>query len=144
MYDAPRIAAQTRKEDPPAVEDTVGIYDICLSPFRDAESIQHADPTRFCHRNRPDWWTRKGPLEVYNDFRHSQAEALEKTKLFLSSALKEKYPSHELKLQHYSNCREVAGWHQAIELFEQGMAAFWAARDDEILIFQRNRYVLRL
>lgn len=143
MYDAPYIESQVYIEDPLAIED------INLEPVfwywgvNDATAIQTADPTVFCHNKpmfrRTESWATKGPLEVYADFRLRLAKAIKATQQHLSSALVTNNLGHDLKVRHYLNCREVAGWHQAIELFEQGMGAFWAAMDDRILIYQGNR-----
>lgn len=146
MYDAPYIASQVYEEDPLAIEDKMLESVFWYWRVNDATAIQKADPTVFCHNKPMLWrtepWSTKGPLEVYADFRLHLAKAIKNTQQHLSLALVTNNLGHDLKVQHYLNCREVAGWHQAIELLEQGMGAIWAAMDDQILIFQGNRCAL--
>lgn len=83
----------------------------------------------------------QGPLELFAEYSDKLAASILKAADYLESTLMKRDRDADWRLKHYRNCREVAGWHQVLELMEQGMVALWAAREDNILIFQGNTYV---
>lgn len=152
IYDAPRIAAQSFIQDP-AIVDFHYETSCLMSDIFMAHHIQSEDPRLFTDSLSPflrsrvgprkaQWPEIQGPLELFDEYRAKRIAAIDKAGKYLASALENRTRNTEWRLTHYRNCREVAGWHQVIELIEQGMVAFWAAREDKILIFQGNSYVL--
>lgn len=87
---------------------------------------------------------RPGPEAVYEDFKQGLEKAIDATRNMLAFI---ELPNGEdidddFVLTHYLNCREVALFHQAVEILEQGMAAYRAAYEDRIFIWQGNRCVV--
>lgn len=76
----------------------------------------------------------KGPQELYDDICKKHADVVKRAETFWSEHDHRK--DRELHLQLL---RQVAGYHQLVDLLQQGMAAFWAAAEDQILIFRDRR-----
>lgn len=70
---------------------------------------------------------------MYNEICKKYSDMVDKVEAFVARA---KLENRDVHLQM---CRQVAGYHQLIDLLQQGMAAFWAASEDHILIFVDRR-----
>lgn len=123
------------------MENTFKIRALCRLQFAHPSEFAGNDLTR----RHPPSGKRKGPLALFNDIEAAHAAAIKAVKTFWEvegefiDVPEDKLAAWYFK--HYRLCRQVAGFHQLIELLEQGMGAFWAAAEDKVLIFQGNRSV---
>lgn len=76
----------------------------------------------------------KGPQELYDEICKKHADMVARVEKLVPSL------TVEGSEEHLQLCRQVAGYHQVIDLLQQGMAAFWAAAEDHILIFVDGRW----
>lgn len=103
--------------------------------------LQSVHPSKFAgndlKKRYPPPGKEKGPLALFNDVEAAHAKAIKAVEEFWSEVEGQEVENGWFE-KHYTLCRQVAGYHQLIEILEQGMGAFWAAAEDGVLIFQGN------